>query len=354
MASRNPAGLAAACGFVVAACHVAGEDQIRCFAADKGELLWTYSAVNSAEMDGGPGPRATPLIHGGCIYSVSAVGECCCLDLAKGSLVWKRSFTQEFKAKTPTWGFCSSPLIADGRLIVSPLGPAAGIAALDPKTGATLWQTRGDGQPHASFLVGTFGEVVQIVGYDGPELAGWDLATGKKLWGLRPPKDNDYNVGTPLNVEGRLLVATENNGARLYAFDKGGKVIPKAVATNEELVPPMSTPVCLEGSVFGGSTDLLCLDARTLKTLWAESNEQAVTGFTMLIGGNGRVLVLNEEGELALMIARAGKCELLGKMKVCGKTQSHPALADGKLFLRDAKTLYCYDLNPPEKARTER
>jgi hypothetical protein len=54
------------------------------------------------------------------------------------------------------------------------------------------------------------------------------------------------------------------------------------------------------------------------------------------------------------MIARAGKCELLGKMKVCGKTQSHPALADGKLFLRDAKTLYCYDLNPPEKARTER
>ncbi|MCY3017413.1 MAG: PQQ-binding-like beta-propeller repeat protein [Planctomycetota bacterium] len=354
LASKNPAGLSVACGFVVAACHVGNEDQVRCFTAEKGDLLWTYSVGNNAEMDGGPGPRATPLIHDGRVYSVSAVGECCCLDLAKGALLWKRSFTQEFKGRAPTWGHCSSPVIADGKLIVSPMGPGAGIAALDPKTGATLWQTRGDGQPHASFIVSTFGEVIQIVGYDGPEIAGWDLATGKKLWGVRPEKDNDYNVGTPLAVDGKLLVATENNGARLYAFEKGGKVIPKPVATNEGFSPPMSTPVCLSGLVFGGSSDLLCLDAKTLKTLWTESKEEAVTGFTMLIGGKERLLVLNEEGELALLAAKAGKCELLGKMKVCGKTQSHPALADGKLFVRDAKTLYCYDLRPPERARSER
>lgn len=66
------------------------------------------------------------------------------------------------------------------------------------------------------------------------------------------------------------------------------------------------------------------------------------------------MLALNEEGELALLMAKAGKCELFGKMRICEKTQSHPALADGKFFVGDAKTLYCYDLRPPESARSER
>ncbi|MGA2619226.1 MAG: PQQ-binding-like beta-propeller repeat protein [Thermoguttaceae bacterium] len=354
LASTSPAGVSVACGFVVAACHVGEEDQVRCFAAETGELLWIYSVGNTAQMDGGNGPRATPLIHDGRVYSLSAVGECCCLDLARGTGLWKRSFTRAFQARVPTWGHCSSPIIANGKLIVSPMGPAAGIAALDPQTGATIWQTRGEGQPHASFIVGTFGGVVQIVGYDGPELAGWDLATGKRLWDVRPKNANDYNVGTPLAVEGKLFVATENNGARLYAFEIGGKMVPKPVAANEDLTPDMSTPVCLDGRVFGGSSNLLCLDASTLKTVWEESNEQAVTGFTMLIGGNGRLLVLNEEGWLALLAAKAGKFELLGKMKLCGKTQSHPALADGRLYARDAKAIYCYDLKSPQKAPSDR
>jgi len=280
---------------------------------------------------------------------VSAIGQCVCLDLAKGVLLWKRSLPEEFNGKITTWGHCSSPLVADGKLIVSPMGPEAGIAALDPRTGATLWQTPGEGQPHASYIVGTFGEAVQIVGYDGPEIAGWDLATGRKLWRAKPKQPSDYNVGTPVNVDGKLLVATENNGARLYTFEKGGKIVPKPVATNEDLSPCIPTPVCAGGLIFGGASELMCLDAKTLKTLWTESDEEAVASFTMRIGGNGRLLVLSEEGDLLLVAAKAGKFELLGKMKVCGKTKSHPALADGKLYVRDAKALYCYDLRPAER-----
>jgi outer membrane protein assembly factor BamB len=342
--SDAQAGVVVANGFVVAACHVGKEDQVRCFAAENGKPLWTHAWKNTVNMSNGNGPRATPLIHAGRVYTISAVGECCCLDLKKGTLLWKVDFRKAFKGRLSSWGYCSSPIIVDGKLIVSPLGRDAGIAALDPLTGKVLWQTKGGGQPHSSFIAGSFGGVSQIVGYDGEELAGWDPASGKRLWGLRPKEDNDYNVGTPVKVEKNLLVATENNAARLYAFDGNGKIVRQPVASNEDLTPDTATPVYHNGFVFGSGPDFLCLDPKTLKTRWKEFQEEAVTSFTMVIAGNRRLLVVNEEGELALLTAQGEKFELLGKMKICDKTQSHPALAGGRFYIRDAKALYCYDL----------
>jgi len=344
LASDNAAGVAVVGDCVVVACQLKHKDQVRCYSAEQGKLLWTHATRNAVEMQYGSGPRATPVIHDGRVYSLSALGVCCCLDLATGELLWERDLPADFKATRTTWGYCGSLLVADGKLIVSPLAPAAAIAALDPKTGAVVWQTKGAGQPHASYITGTFGEVLQIVGYDGPELAGWELATGKKLWSVKPQTDGDFNVGTPVNVDGNILVATENNFARLYGFEKGGKIIPEPQALNDEYAPGKGTPVYYKSLVFGGDSDFLCLDPKTLKTLWVESKESAVTGFTAVIAGNERLLVLSEEGELALLAAQGGKCELLGKMKVCGKTWSHPALVHGKLYVRDKRALYCYSM----------
>jgi outer membrane protein assembly factor BamB len=346
LVSQSHAGLVVSGGFLIALCHTQGEDHVRCFNAQKGELLWSYTAKNAVEMPYGPGPRGTPLIHDGKVYSVSAVGVCTCLDLAKGDMVWLVEFENEFKAKLPGWGYCGSPLLVDGKLIVSPLGPDAGIAALNPKTGDVLWQTKGEGQPHSSYIAGTFGEVAQIVGYDGPEIAGWEIASGKKLWGVRPENTGDFNVGTPVNVDGKLLVATENNFTRLYSFEKGGKMVPEPAAKNDEFAPGTASPVYCKNLIFGGGNEFYCLDPQTLTTLWVESKLPALTTFTMVIAGNDRLLVLNEDGNLALIAAKGETCAVLGTMKVCGKTWSHPALANGKLYVRDATTLYCYSMAP--------
>lgn len=140
-----------------------------------------------------------------------------------------------------------------------------------------------------------------------------------------------------MKVDGKLLVATENNGARLYGFDGNGQIIRQPVAANEDLTPDMATPVYHNGFVFGSGPDFMCLDPQTLKTRWKESAEEAVTSFAIVIAGNKRLLVVNGEGELALLAAQAEKFELLGKMKLCGKTQSHPALTESSLFIRDGK-----------------
>ncbi|HEY3324448.1 MAG TPA: PQQ-binding-like beta-propeller repeat protein [Planctomycetota bacterium] len=349
--AKPSAGIVVSGGCAVAVSHNAGQDIVTCFNAETGKQLWKFSIHNPNEMQYGSGPRATPLISGGKVYALNASGQFWCLDLATGALVWEVNFPAQFKAKVPTWGFCTSPLIAGGKLIVSPLSPDAAIAALDPNTGKVLWQTKGSpsetkppGQPHSSYIVGVFSGIEQIVGYDQAELAGWDLATGKKLWGLQPPNDGDFNVGTPLNVVGRVLAATDNNATRLYAFEKTGKMIEQPVARNDDLIPDKATPVFHQGLIFGSGNDFVCLDGESLKTRWLESRDNAVVGYTTVIAGNGRLLVLSEEGELSLLVASAQKFESLGHMTVCGRTWSHPAVADGRLFIRDAKAVYCYKL----------
>jgi outer membrane protein assembly factor BamB len=344
--SNSHAGLVVAGGLVIAVCYAPGEDVIQAFSTETGEPVWTFRSPNKAEPYEGSGSRATPLIHEGRVYTQSAGGEVCCLDLAKGTLVWRLDLVKEFKTKLPTYGYCASPLIAEGKLIVSPMAPEAGIAALDPQTGKTLWQTKGAGQAHSSYIVGRFGEVVQIVGYDGPSVAGWELATGRKLWSVKPEATGDFDVGTPVAVDGKVLVATDKNFARLFAFGAGGAALEKPAAVNEDLAPGMGTPVFHQNLIFGSGEDFHCVEPKELKSLWVNSKDAGLVSFTMVIAGNGRVLVLHEAGELVLLAAQGDKCQVLGRMKVCEKTWSHPALADGRLYVRDKKKLYCYALKP--------
>src|SRR5204863_441721 len=122
---------------------------------------------------------------------------------------------------------CSTPLLVDDLLIVNPGGTNASLAALDPVSGHTRWTTPGLPAAYSSFICGQFGGRRQIVGYDQHSLGGWDVKTGKRLWQLVPPLGRDFNVPTPIAVDGGIVVSTENNGTRYYRFDEAGRIIPK-------------------------------------------------------------------------------------------------------------------------------
>jgi outer membrane protein assembly factor BamB len=336
-ATEVHAGIAVAGGLVVVPDHQGDNDLVRCFKADTGDVVWTHSSENQAEMEYGNAARATPAILGDVVCTFSAVGEIYGLDLATGKVLWKVDCEQNLKASLPEWGFCATPLIADGKFIVSPAGPA--LVALDPKTGKVAWQIKGGGSAYASFITANLGGVMQIVGYDGADIAGWDLATHKLLWSATPENQGDFNVGTPVRVGDKLLYATDNNFARLFAFDAGGKLREPAVATSEDLKPDMATPIFYKEAIYGGSDAFVCLDPADLKTLW--SNDK-LGGFSNLIAGNDRIMIFDDGGKLTLIAANKEKCEVLGEMKLCAKTWASPALADGRLFIRDEKFIYCY------------
>ncbi len=342
-------GVAATPQFVIVADKSANErdDIWRCLDTDTGAPLWTLRYPAPGYMDPCNAPRAAPLLHDGLAYLQGAFGHLHCVRLATGEVVWKRNVFKDFGSKPLPWGMCVSPLLADGKLIVAPGAKDAALVALNPRTGEVVWKTPGRPSAYASFIVGEFGGVRQIVGYDAVSLGGWDLAAGRRLWELKPPVEGDFNVPTPIDAGGRLLVATENNGTRLYGFDSHGRIISKPLASNDDLAPDTATPVVCNGLVFGCSGMLLCLDLRRgLKTLWSAAVGRAFDDHAALIAGQGRVLAMCASGDLLLIAADPKRCRVLSRLKLFEDTEvwSYPALLGDRLFVRSQDAVYCVSL----------
>jgi len=347
------AGLAVHDGRVITADKTLDDrsDVWRCLDADTGRQLWTLSYPAPGKMDFTNTPRANPVVHGSVAYLLGAFGHLHCVRLSDGKIVWTRHMVRDFGAKLPQWGYCGAPLIVDGTLIVTPGAPGASVAALDLQTGKALWKTPGDPPGYGSFVLATLGGVRQVVGHDAASLGGWDPATGKRLWKLVPPESDDFNVPTPVVVGQRLLVATENNGTRLYGFDTRGRIVPKPVARTDELTPDTSTPVVIDGLVFGSDGELACLDLLAdLKLLW-RTNRFPFTDYCTFVAGNDRVLVATAAGTVSLVKADRAAARINGLSTVTlfedlseeeRAIWSHPAVAGNRLYVRNALGVYCF------------
>lgn len=326
-------------------------DEFHCYAAADGELLWSVQYPAPGKLDYDNTPRATPLIHEGCAYFLGAFGDLTCADLETGLTIWQKNIIREFNGDSElVWGICSSPLIVDGKLIVNPGGPDASLVALDPLSGEVLWQSPGERHAYSSFIVGAFGNVRQLVGYDSVSLGGWDIATGRRLWTLKPPHQGDFNVPTPVAVDGKLLLASENNDTRLYAFDSSGQIIPQPIATYDRLAPDTSTPIVVGDRAFCVCLDMFCLDVTNgLKPIWI-GEDKAFTQYSPLIASADRLLAVGHGGELILVDATADEFRIVSRLKLFGDETStaevlaHPALVGTVLYFRGEKELICVDL----------
>ena len=325
-------------------------DVWRCLDADTGAVLWQLSYPAAGKMDYTNSPREARVVDGGLVYLLGAFGDLHCVRLDDGRIVWKYDFRQAFVPKLPTWGYCGSPLIVDDKLVVSTCAPDAALVAFDKKTGKVVWKTPGNRPGYGAMILGTFGGKRQIVGHDRHTLGGWDPVTGRRLWTLKPPEPNDYNVPTPVDLgDGRLLVATENNGTRIYAFNADGTIKAEPLALNEDLLPDSSTPVVLDGRVWGAGTGVACcLDLNDrLKTLW--TNEEEPFGeYASFIGGNGRVLIVSKDGQIALMASRPAPGDKPKWVRVFERTEdsqpdvwAHPAIVGNHLYLRSQNEIVC-------------
>ncbi|MDB5387551.1 MAG: outer rane biosis protein BamB [Planctomycetaceae bacterium] len=323
-------------------------DIFRCFNAD-GSERWTIRYPAPGNLDYGNSSRATPLVHGDLVYLSGAQGHFHAVELATGKIRWKKHFQRDFGGPEKlSWGFCSSPLIADDRLVIHPGGPQAAIVALAPGTGETLWKSPGRPPGHSSLLLATFGGQKQIVGYDVESLGGWDLATGKRLWTLKPDRPGDFNVPTPIIGDENLIVATENNGARIYGFDAQGLINPKPLGRHDDLRPDCPSPVLANQRLFGVSGGLFCLDApQHLTEIW-HSDAEEFQEYASVIASPHYVLVTTLKGRLILVNARSDKFEKVSELQLFedeAGLYAHPALVGRRLYVRGSKSLVCLDLD---------
>ncbi|MBX7104162.1 MAG: PQQ-like beta-propeller repeat protein [Gemmataceae bacterium] len=350
LASPGLGGVAASAGVVIVSNRELQDstDVWRCYDADTGNQRWSIRYPATGHLDFGNSPRATPLIHDGVAYLAGAFGHLHAVDIATGKILWNHDTQAEFAAPGDLpWGHCGSPIIAGGRLLQYVGGPDAALVAFHPKTGKVEWQTKGARPGYGSLLLGTFGGVEQVIGYDESTLGGWDVATGKRLWSITPPRPKDFNVPTAIAWNDRIVVSTENNGTRMYRFDEQGRAVPQPEATFGELRPDTHTPVRVGDRLFGVHNGLYCLDLKSgLKPVW-HWDDEALSHYTAAVASDTRVLLITMLGEAILLDATADKPKVLDRKAIADDENglyAHPAFVGNRMYLRTADAIQCYEL----------
>lgn len=322
------------------------QDLFRCHDAATGELRWEVQRLAIGALDYGNSPRATPTMIGDQVICSGAMGSLICIGLADGEVLWERNLRDDFGpvGELP-WGYCGSPLFVDGKIIVSPGGEAASLVALNPKDGSVIWKTAGVEPGYGSLTAGVLGGRLQIVGHDAVSLGGWDVATGQRLWTVNPDLPGDFNVPTPILYQGGLLVVTENNGLRRYAFDADGQIIPTPEAVFARLHPDMSTPVVVGRHLYCAKKFLHCIDLDAgISEQWRK-RDRAIGDYAAIIASADRLLVVGE-GEL-LLLATDGEDQIVARQQIFDQRQpiySHPAIVGNRLYIRGESKLLCLEL----------
>jgi outer membrane protein assembly factor BamB len=294
------------------------------------------------------------VIAGDRVYLFGAFGDLHCVACDSGDLIWQRRLARDFQTPRLEWGLTVTPLLADGLLVAQPGGRNGCLVALDAATGEDSWKTPGGKPGHAAFVTADVGGRRQVIGYDAKSLGGWDLRTGERLWSVTPPIDGDFQVPTPIvyqpEVGGpRLFVATENNGARLYAFRADGTIDSEPTSSFSRLAPDTHTPVILGDRVYGIHNGLYCLKlADRLSPAW-RLRDRAFAKYGSLIGAaeSKRLLAMTRDCLLILLEDRGESVGELGRLALRDdgtETLSHPALVGTRLYVRLGETIACLEL----------
>ncbi len=319
--------------------------------ARKGKLIWR--AKNGRAWTGSyPGARACCLYSDGCLYNMNAHGRVVCLDADSGHELWSVNVLDRFGGREITWGL-SECLLADGpQLIVTPGGRRALMAALDKRTGRTVWTTPplgSDVVTHSSPILFRWQGRRLIAQCSSEHGFGVDADTGELLW--RVPLRNQYgvNVATPIYGDGCLYYVTPYGElGRLYRLQARGD----SVAAEHIWTAPLDTVtgcgLLVNGVLYSARyrppRHWYAVDWRTGSTI-SELTE-LTTGAA--IYADGHLYCFDERGTLALVRPNAGRMKLISSLLLIPRrvrdAWAHPVLCDGRLYIRYHDTLWCFDV----------
>jgi outer membrane protein assembly factor BamB len=346
------AGIAVA-GKVAITLEQRNEDEaVVCYDRATGKELWSYrypAQFKHTRAMGGGGPRSTPTIADGHVYSLGAVGDLVCLDGVTGTKRWAVNILTDNGAKVVEWGMTGSPLIV-GELVVVNAGvdpsnnQSHAVAAYERKTGNKAWATGEFPAGYSSPMLATINRGEQIVLFDGGGVAGIDPLDGKQFWRHPWKTFQDMNIMQPLLLPGnRVLISSQaTNGCAMLEVT-GASV--KEIWHNRNLAAHFANPIYYAGHIYGLHKGLLCcLDAETGERRW-ETSERFGSG-QLLLTGNTLLLQTEQSGELIAAVADPAEYRELGRIRVFrgSRTWNTPSLAGGRLYLRNHEEMVCLDL----------
>jgi outer membrane protein assembly factor BamB len=338
----------------------ADEEVVVCYDSETGRERWRYAyPAHFSERLGGEGPRATPTISKGDVFSLGATGILVCLKGATGEPKWSVNIL-EGNANI-IWGMAGSPLVYDNVVVVNPgaqkpTASGKALVAYDRTTGKPVWSAGSRRAGYSSPMLATFGGTPQVLLFDGEALGGFDAKTGKELWHFKWDETlNGINVAQPLVLDNDRVFISSGYGigaAMVQVYRSGDRWGAKQVWKNKTMRCRFNNPV-FRRSPISGETGyiygldegfLVCLDPDTGLRQW----RQGRYGHGQLLlaeGDDAYLVILSEDGHVVFVGPNPTSPNELARFPALeGKTWNCPALRGGRLFVRNHLEMACYDL----------
>jgi outer membrane protein assembly factor BamB len=318
---------------------------VACYQLSTGEPVWRHNdATRFWESNAGAGPRATPTLSNGRVYTFGATGIANALDARTGAVEWSRNAGSDTGTKIPEWGFSSSPLVLGDVAIVAASGK---LVAYEVATGNPRWVAATGAGSYSSPQLFTIAGVPQVLLMNGAGVASVAPTDGKALWSHAW---KGFTIVQPaMTADGGVLISTSGDGGgegtRRLAVAKGPSAwTAEEVWTSAGLKPYFNDFVVHNGHAFGFDGSILsCIDLKDGKRKW--KGGRYGNGQLILLPEQDLLLVLSEEGELALVAAGTDQFKELARFPAIeGKTWNHPVLVGDVLLVRNGQEMAAFRL----------
>lgn len=325
------------------------EEAVRSLDLATGRQLWRQSypapyTMNSAATAHGKGPKSTPAIASGRLFTFGISGILSCFDAGTGRLVWRQDFSSRFRETSPLYGVAQSPVVDGERVIVHVGGPGRGaLTAFDAATGEPRWAWTGDGPAYASPVVAGIAGVRQVVTFTESLLVGLSADRGELLWKLPFTTPWVQNAVTPIVDGDTVLYSGLDHPLRMArVVRRGAAWTTEPIWESDEVSAYMSTPVVVDGRVYGLSSrkrgQLFCLDAKTGRPVWLSEGRQGENA--ALVAGGGRVFALTTGAELLILSREGDAFTIARRYRVAeSPTWAHPVVTAEGVVIKDRTTL---------------
>ncbi|MCL4841990.1 MAG: PQQ-binding-like beta-propeller repeat protein [Bryobacteraceae bacterium] len=300
------------------------------------------------EAMGGPGPRATPTYDEGRVYALGAEGELRCLEAQTGQTIWRKNILEDNGAPNVQWAMSAAPLVVDGKVVVLPGGSGGrSVVAYDKRTGAKVWGVLDDKAAYATPMVVTLAGQRQILALTAERAVGLSIEDGKLLWETPWKTSYDVNSAMPVVTGEAQIVLTSGygTGAKLVDIVRAGDgFVAKDGWSSQAMKAKFNNVVLHEGVIYGLDEGILAaMDVATGKRLWKGGRY----GYGQLLLAQGHLVVTTEQGEVVLVKANPAKHEEVARFGALdGKTWNVPAMAEGRLLVRNTTEMACYRIAP--------
>jgi outer membrane protein assembly factor BamB len=324
------------------------QEAVTAYDVESGHELWVIAyPANFDEPLGGVGPRATPFFDEGKVYSLGAMGDLLCLDALNGKVLWKVNILGDNQADLLSYGMAASPLVVRDEVIVQAGGlKGRSVAAYDKLTGKRRWRTLDDPAAYSSPMLVELAGQEQLLIVTDHRAVGLRIEDGALLWATPwIVKEHNRNNAQPVILGTNCLMLSGGYGTGSEAVEilrTSADFEAKRIWQNTFLKNKFTSSVYWQGFVYGLDEDILvCLDAQNGARKWKDGRY----GYGQVVETGGYLIVLGGEGQLALVKANPDHYEELAHFQaIDGKTWNHPAFSNGKILVRNAVEMACFDL----------